>query len=197
MSLISNKINYKKAIQYATGRDLPLGGGTGLTINDPILVTENHHGSAVETERFAAKEIAVLNGWWEAEFGKITLFEHNGRNIEEFIIECVDDDDKPREKKLYFDITDGFSNIRKTLEQIKTPEELEQIYNGSIYSAEDKRLHWFHGAYSYARTLRPGERLNADFLMRLHEMMLSKSLKQEDADKLIDALEDCGYEVER
>lgn len=190
-------INLQKAIQYATGRNLPLGGGTGLTIDDPVIVTENHHGNAISTEHFAAKEIAILYGWWEASFGIIKLLEHKKRHINEFEINCVDDDNNPRQEKLYFDITAGYKNIGKMLEQVKTSEELKQIYDNTYYAAKDKRLHWFHGAYAYARTLRSDERLNADFLVRLYEMQLPKKLELVHANKLIDALEDCGFKVER
>lgn len=184
-------IDLQKAILYATGRNLRIAGGMGLTVDNPIVVTENHHGFAIETEHFAAKEVAVFYGWWQARFGKITLLEEAGKRIEEFEILCLDDNDQPTQKKLYFDISVGYKNAGKKLEQVKSNEEMEQIAQGTYYSTEDLLVPHFYGAYAYARTLRKHETLDATSLVNL------LGIDIDNANKLIDALADCGFKVVR
>ena len=183
-------INLQKAILYATGRNLQMGGGSGLSEDDPILVTENHHGNMVSTEHFAYKEIAVLYGWWQAKHGRISHFEDGDKVIEEFVIDYIDDENNPCQTKLYFDITVGFRNAGKTLEQVKTPEELKQIYEGTHYASHESMIAHFYGAFAYARTLRPNEKLNASSLMNLFS-----DIDEDHANRLISALQDCGFEV--
>lgn len=153
---------------------------------DSIVVTENHYGLAVDTERFAAKEIAIFYGWWQAEFGTITLTENGGRYIEEFTIDCLDNGDQPKQEKLFFDITAGYKNVGKSLEQVKSSKELEQIYNDTYFSSGDMKLPKFYGALSFARTLGQGERLNNTSLMDI------LGIDWAHAESILNALQDCG-----
>lgn len=79
----------------------------------------------------------------------------------------------------------------KKLEQVKSNEEMEQIAQGTYYSTEDLLVPHFYGAYAYARTLRKHETLDATSLVNL------LGIDIDNANKLIDALADCGFKVVR
>lgn len=184
-----NKIDLRKAIAYASGRDVRISGGLGLSPEDPIVVTENHHGFAVELEHFVAKEVAVFYGMWKADIGTVTLKEFDGKHIDEMQIKHLDNSDEPTESNLYFDITDGYKNVGLALKDVKRPEEVERIYSSQYHKRTEPIPHFYAAVY-WAFHQGDDEELNVESAKK------ALALESDDEIRLIlSKLAECGFEV--
>ena len=178
--------NLQKAIGYASGKEVRVNGGLGLSKDDPVLITETHHSLAVELERFVAKEVSVFYGFWNAEIQSVKLLDYDGKKIDEFSIGYEDGEGESQEAKLYFDISSGYSNIGKTLEQVKTKDELDQIY-GNIYHKDHERVEHFYSAVYWALHKENEEADDVETLLCMFGLE-----SEELAVEIHDKLKECG-----
>lgn len=180
-------IDLCKLIGYASGTEPQISGGLGLSIDDPIIVLENHHGMAIELERFVAKELSVFYGMWKANIEKTTLLESEGRTLDELQIVHENTAGDTVESKLYFDITKAYKSIGKTLESVKSESQLESLRADEYFKRIEPTPHFYAAAY-YAFTLEKNEHLNAESLM--NALAIESAQVAED---LTIKLQRCGF----
>ena len=180
-------ISLRKLIAYASGIEPQISGGLGLNINDPIIILENHHSMAVELERFVAEKVAVFYGMWEAEIGRATLLQQNDRVLDELQISHENKAGELVESRLFFDITEAYKNVGKTLEHVKSAEELKDLRSGNYFTRTEPTPH-FYAAVFYAFTLKDDEDLNTESLISALNLDSAQT-----AEDLIEKLKECGF----
>ena len=182
-------INLKKAIAYASGKDVRIAGGLGLTIDEPIVITENHHGFAVELERFVAKEVAVFYGMWNADIGTATLRQLGDKHIDELQINHLDNSDEPTESRLYFDISAGYTNVGLPLKEVKSSDEVERIYSNKYHKVIEPIPHFYAAVYWALHQVDDEE-------LDLRSAKQALALESDEEAKLVlSKLAECGFEV--
>lgn len=120
----------KELIKKDFGVDLPISGGTGDSIDNPIVIHRKGINDYVGTEYSILKYIGIGRGIeWETTGQQ--LMEHNGRQIDQIEIKTrklTPDKIYTTTEKFYFDITECFGpdpnidpnfNLEEALEKVK------------------------------------------------------------------------------
>lgn len=96
------QLSVREQIKKDFGVDLPISGGTGSSVDDPVIIDPKHKDwSDVEYSFIKYVNQALGRSWKLVEQTRI---EYNGRNIDQLKLE-IDGDDK-NYCNYYFDVTD-------------------------------------------------------------------------------------------
>ena len=139
----NNSFNLKLALRYAEGIDFDISGGTGLSLEDPIIILEKHDAIAVSMEYPISEGACVFYGFWNAKFYRQSTM-RGKRIIDCLEYNCTNSDESPRRVKFYFDITEADKNIGKDLTEIYSDGEMpqKQRYVSQVIPRFYAAVHW-------------------------------------------------------
>ena len=95
----------KKELLERFGLDLPISGGIGDSVDNPIVVLETEEFDYIETEYTYLENWCILQEK-DYKFIKQALIEKGDKRIDRMTIET--DEEKGTLEDFYFDITEGF-----------------------------------------------------------------------------------------
>lgn len=183
-------IDLKKILYNVKGREFPVSGGLGLDVPTRIIVSENYHDFALSL----VNEISNVL----IDFFKIDLVTQKQTEIVEVdsyrlaivtvTYECEDGDGDERKEDiaLYFDISLSFGNIGRSLEEVKSKEEIDTLVaNNRDNALAIQLLPHFDDMVATAITYGSSDLADADFV---HLFDVSE-IDAKDAMKLLD---ECG-----
>jgi hypothetical protein len=185
------QVDLRKTILYARCRNINVSGGLGLAIDDPIIILENHHGLALEAEKYIADQLIHFFRLDLASKGNTSMLKIQGAFIDDVLVshsyEDEEGEEKTQETHFYFDITRAHQNIGKSLTDVKDEKELEALYDVSGMSPGSETYSHPHFKDAVALAITHGSSdLTASDLSHLYE------LNDQEATDMYSALDECG-----
>jgi hypothetical protein len=137
-----SQFNLQKAIELAEGETPAIIGGTGLYINDPIILTENYYPYAIELERSVGIAALQLYGFADTDVKDAVTRKAGNYVIHAFQFEYENYQEELKKSQLYFDISLAYSNKEKRLQEVKTPEEYSKLISNQPQAKKPRIKHF-------------------------------------------------------
>lgn len=177
----------QEAIILATGLNLPIEGGTGLYFDDPIIINEPHHATAIDVEQAVAETACVFYGFWRAEKGDVETLHIDSHTYDAISYDYVNNNDHKMTTTLYFDITLPYSNVGKTRAQVYTPEELRR----DRYAIDESKIipHFYAAVFWALQSVMSGPNRKG---IDVPDIMGMFTVGHDEAAQIKKGLESCG-----
>lgn len=177
-----SSFSLKRAIELSGGTSPAISGGTGLYLDDPIIVTELFFPFVSKLEKEVTSAVCEFYGFWDPKVNDELLKTYNHTVMHEVEISYEDEDEELRTTTIYFDISTPFATHGREYshgELLKKYEELSETKTAEVVDNSQEFI------VSVRESLVGGEEGLNDYLAIISEDM-------EKDKKLNDALKECG-----
>lgn len=183
-------IDLKKLLYNVKGKEYPVSGGLGLDIESRVIISENYYDLAL----ILVKEITdLLIGFFKIDTvsrQQTDIVEIDSHKLAKVSVTFEYEDPEGNEQNetfaIYFDVTLSYVNIGRSLEDVKSTEQIDQLVaDNHDNEPKFKLLHHFNDIVATSITYGTSDLSESD-LIQLFDV------SEDDAKNAMKLLEECG-----